>query len=75
MKIRYRKERYIDHRATGAAAKADREKAGIKMVVMARRLEMSQPYLSDLEAGKRNWSEYLVKRFNDVLEAEKEAEK
>lgn len=46
----------IDHKATGAFWRIIRERYGFSLRDMAKRLEFSPAYLSDLEQGKRNWS-------------------
>ena len=44
-----------------------REKAGVSLRTMAKRLKVSPPYLSDLERGRRNWSVEMVQRFEEGL--------
>jgi len=46
----------IDHAATSKAARAIREKAGLSVREVARRMGFSAAYISDLELGKRHWS-------------------
>ena len=46
-----------DHRSLGAALRRMREAAGFSLSEVARKMQISVPYLSDLELGKRNWTE------------------
>lgn len=49
-----------DHRATGELMRKNRESIGLSLRDMASRMEISAPYLSDLEIGNRNWSQKLM---------------
>lgn len=42
--------------AIGEKLRAKRQKARISLREVARRMEISAPYLSDMELGNRNWS-------------------
>jgi len=53
----------INHTATGKALRAHRIKADVGLRELARRMSIPASYLSDLETGRRNWSESLVERF------------
>ena len=53
----------IDNVATGAIAKRLREKSRLSLRELGRKMDLSAPYLCDLENGKRNWSEDLMTRF------------
>ena len=46
-----------DYRELGAKLRTLREKAGLSLRKVADRLGVSVPYLSDLERGRRNWTE------------------
>ncbi len=46
-----------DYRELGANLRTLREKAGLSLRKVADRLGVSVPYLSDLERGRRNWTE------------------
>ena len=46
----------IDHESTGRRARQAREKAGLSLREIARRMGVSAPYLSDLERGRRPWN-------------------
>lgn len=58
----------IDHEATGQRFRAAREAAKISLREMARRLGMSAPYVSDLELGRRNWTQDKADRFAAIIE-------
>lgn len=47
----------VDPQATGAAMRKRREDAGVSLREMGRRLGVSAAFLSDLELGRRAWSE------------------
>jgi DNA-binding XRE family transcriptional regulator len=57
----------IDHAATGQLARQVRIKAGLSLRDMARLLDLSAPYVSDLERGRRNWNEHLIQCWNISL--------
>lgn len=58
-----KKETVIDHVATGAAMRKRRKALSISSKHVADKLGFHKSYLSDLEAGRRNWSEELVTRY------------
>lgn len=58
----------IDHAATAKKARELREGRGVFMVDVAPLMNISGPYLSDLETGRRNWSPELAVKFLDALE-------
>lgn len=58
----------IDHQAAGLCVQDARQRAGLTLREVARRLGWSVGYLSDLEHGRRNWNE---ERLNKTLEAMK----
>ncbi len=47
--------------------RAKRERAGVSLREMAKRLKISPPYLSDVELGRRNVLPYIVKAYEDGL--------
>lgn len=57
----------IDSKATGKLARDARIKQGISLRKMAGRMGFSSAFLSDLELGRRNWTEEHVQTFNQVL--------
>jgi len=59
--------REIDHVATSALMRQGRLKSQISLREMARRLEYSAPFVSDLELGKRNWTEELESKYAAIL--------
>lgn len=58
-----------DHRSLGAALRRLREEAGIALKEAARRMDISAPYLSDLERGNRFWNEALRDKFLKAIKA------
>jgi transcriptional regulator with XRE-family HTH domain len=60
----------IDHVATGEQVRAARKAAGISLREMARRIEFSAPYLSDLENGRRNWNSEMLARYEQQIRNE-----
>lgn len=48
--------------ANGARIRSLREKAGMSLRELARQLDVSAPYVSDLELGRRSFSEELFAR-------------
>jgi transcriptional regulator with XRE-family HTH domain len=57
----------IDHKRTGEQSRRSREYAGITLRTLAKRMKISPAYLSDLERGKRNWSEELCGKYAKTL--------
>lgn len=55
----------IDHVQIGLTVRHSRTAVGMTLRELARRLEISAPYLSDLERGRRNWSD---SRLDDAME-------
>lgn len=56
-----------DHRPLGAELRRRREAAGFSLREVARRMEVSAPFLSDLEHGKRNWTERTRDAFLEAI--------
>jgi predicted transcriptional regulator len=56
-----------DAAAQGAAMRELRQTRGFTLEEMAVLVGKSQPYLSDLELGKRRWSVEMVKRYERAL--------
>lgn len=52
----------IDNEATGKAIKKRRDLLSVLQGDLASRLGFSQGYMSDLERGKRNWTEELFEQ-------------
>lgn len=67
LRLIVRKKNVISNTLTGIAARKERKKAGLSLRMLAPSLGFSSTYLLFLEKGKANWSESLVKKFNDVL--------
>lgn len=60
--------RMIDHVATGQNITLHRNMtANCSLRYAAHRMGISPSYLSDLEHGKRNWTEALVRRYQEAV--------
>ena len=66
--MKYKTIRVIDHEATGKFWRMKRREATLSLREMSRRLKLSAPYVSDLELGRRNWSEKLEEKYQRVLD-------
>lgn len=53
----------IDHTGTGVALRAKREIHSLTLETLAYRLGWSVGYLSDLERGRRNWTQERVNAY------------
>lgn len=42
-------------------------KKKLTLAVVAERMGVSQPYVSDLELGKRNWNAKITQRFKEAV--------
>jgi len=56
-----------DHREIGAQMRALREKRGRTLRSIARALDLSAAYVSDLELGRRMWRADLLSRYRAAL--------
>jgi predicted transcriptional regulator len=57
----------IQHHATGINARQERQRRGISLREIARRMQFSPAYISDLERGLRNWQMETIKRYEKAL--------
>jgi predicted transcriptional regulator len=55
-----------DHKAIGKNVRKERERRKISQAKLAKKVDISGAYLSELERGRRNWTEEL---FNAVKKA------
>lgn len=69
MKAKYVNKKVIDPIATGEIARKARHKVGLSLRKVARKMKVSEPFLSDLERGRRNWLERHLTLFWDALES------
>lgn len=53
----------IDQKALGAKMKKLRVTARISLRTLAKIMELSPPYISDLERGNRKWNTNLIERY------------
>ena len=70
--MRYKVIRVVDHEATGADWRRHREQAGVSLRDLAQTMGVSAPYLSDLERGRRNWSDEIENKVASALRVQKE---
>jgi len=57
----------VDHVETGAHVRALREKLGLGLREVARALQLSAAYVSDLELGKRSWTRSRAAAYVHIL--------
>ena len=67
MKLITKPAREIDHAATGAAFRRQRENCQLSLRDLGSQLNLSAAYICDLENGKRQWNEKLFARFVSAL--------
>lgn len=53
----------LDQRAVGEQMRKRRKRKGLTLRTVAKQLEISTPFLSDLERGRRNWSRARLEEF------------
>ena len=61
----------VDHVQTGQNMSAFRRVAGISLREIARRMKLSAPYISDLEHGRRNWTQDKLESYRAALNIKK----
>lgn len=61
------KQVVIDHAATGRAVAQFRDDTGIAQKALALEMNIMQSYLSDLEHGRRDWSESIFRNAKEAL--------
>ncbi len=59
----------INHQLAGDRVRQVRKKAGISLRKLATEMGVSAPFLSDLERGRRNWSEKNYAQALKILHA------
>jgi transcriptional regulator with XRE-family HTH domain len=59
-----------DHKKVGADLRLKRKRARVSLRAIARRLQFSPAYISDLELGRRNWTEQLKLGYELALSLE-----
>jgi transcriptional regulator with XRE-family HTH domain len=57
----------INHVATGAQFRRERIRLGISLRSLARAAGQTAPYLSDLELGRRNWTQEKLASLSKIL--------
>lgn len=63
----YKTIEVIDDVSTGAKMRRHRKAYGISLRALAKAMGISAPFLSDLELGRRNWSNERVLTFNKAV--------
>lgn len=53
--------------AIGAKMRESREKRGLSMREVARRMGYSAAFVSDLELGRRTWSQVAFQKYGEAL--------
>lgn len=56
-----------DSRKIGIQLRSARKKHRVGLREIARRLELSSGYLHDLEHGRRNWTEEMIRNYQAAL--------
>ena len=67
MKLITKTVQVSDNIATGSAMRQRRMKKGHTLRAVANAIGVSAAFLSDLELGRRNWTEDLVRRIEEAL--------
>jgi transcriptional regulator with XRE-family HTH domain len=67
MKVQTKTKMVIDNIATGKMARIARENKNHSLRAIAKRLGFSASYLSDLELGRRNWTEEVARKFTEAI--------
>lgn len=67
MKVLYKTVQEIDHAATGAKARELREAKKKSLRKTAIALGVSAAYLSDLELGRRGWTQERADEFQNAI--------
>lgn len=78
MKLATKQATVTDHVKTGAFARKLRKSKGISLRSLAKELDKSAVFISDLERGRRNWTPEMSFQYGQTLEkmaAERKATK
>jgi predicted transcriptional regulator len=67
MKLAFRTEQVVDNLRTGLDARALRTSRGLSLRAVAQKMRVSAAYLSDLELGRRNWSETTLEKVTAAI--------
>jgi len=57
----------LDHARVGSELRAYRAVRNLTMARVAKRMGLSESYVSELERGKRNWNDALVERYRKAV--------
>jgi transcriptional regulator with XRE-family HTH domain len=61
----------MDLQAFGLGLRNRRKKAGLSLRSVAKAMNICAPYLSDLEQGKRGWTDQRLAQFNAIVKGRK----
>lgn len=75
MNMRMKQVWVIDHVGTGENMRAFRRTAKVSLREIARRMKVSAVFLSDLERGRRNWTQDKFEDYQKALSRRQWAEK
>ena len=57
----------VDDARTGSGIRRERLKARVSLRAVARAMNLSAPYVSDLELGRRGWNNELLMRYSSAM--------
>jgi predicted transcriptional regulator len=57
----------FDHELVGDYLRTQRERLKISAAKVARFMDISKPYLCDLEYGRRNWRSELIEKYRAAI--------
>lgn len=57
----------VDDAKTGSGIRRERLKARVSLRAVARAMNLSAPYVSDLELGRRGWNHELLMRYSSAM--------
>lgn len=75
MELITKKVEVIDNEAIGNLARKTRWSLNIPLREVARRMNYSAAYISDLELGKRNWTQKLLNDYENALKTPRKVTK
>ena len=71
MKLIFKTVRVVDNEATGMGARMHRERLKKSLRAVSGSFPCSAAYLSDLELGRRNWTQDTLDRYTAALRSNK----
>ena len=67
MNLCFKSVKIVDNTTTGSLARKQRKQASKSLRAVAKSMGVSVAFLSDLELGRRNWTEDNLSRFTGAL--------